>query len=184
MSKIALTPSATGTGVFTISSPATNTDRTLTLPDEAGTVLTSASSLASANLDGALPAISGAALTGIGLVKTGSVTYDTATATGTQAITGVGFTPKLISLWAVTDSVDEYSDGFSDGTTNIVSYGISGGIAGAWRSSSAYIIFLYEGSTVRTTSTLQSFDADGFTLAHTKTGAKTGTATFNYTVWG
>jgi hypothetical protein len=43
MSKIALTPSATGTGVFTISSPATNTDRTLTLPDEAGTVLTSAS---------------------------------------------------------------------------------------------------------------------------------------------
>ena len=29
MSKIALTPNATGTGVFTISSPATNTDRTL-----------------------------------------------------------------------------------------------------------------------------------------------------------
>jgi hypothetical protein len=43
MSKIALTPNATGTGVFTISSPATNTNRTLTLPDEAGTVLTSAS---------------------------------------------------------------------------------------------------------------------------------------------
>ena len=42
MSKIALTPSASGTGVFTISSPATNTDRTLTLPDEAGVVLTTA----------------------------------------------------------------------------------------------------------------------------------------------
>jgi hypothetical protein len=40
MSKIALTPNATGTGVFTISSPATNTNRTLTLPDEAGTVVT------------------------------------------------------------------------------------------------------------------------------------------------
>jgi hypothetical protein len=52
MSKIALTPNATGTGVFTISSPATNTNRTLTLPDEAGTVLTSASSLASDNLTG------------------------------------------------------------------------------------------------------------------------------------
>jgi hypothetical protein len=52
MSKIALTPNASGTGVFTISSPATNTNRTLTLPDEAGTVLTSASSLASANLTG------------------------------------------------------------------------------------------------------------------------------------
>ena len=45
MSKIALTPNASGTGVFTISSPATSTDRTLTLPDEAGTVLTSASSI-------------------------------------------------------------------------------------------------------------------------------------------
>jgi hypothetical protein len=40
MSKISITPNASGTGVFTISSPATNTDRTLTLPDEAGTVLT------------------------------------------------------------------------------------------------------------------------------------------------
>jgi hypothetical protein len=39
MSKIALTPSATGTGVFTISSPATNTNRTLTLPDITGTLV-------------------------------------------------------------------------------------------------------------------------------------------------
>ena len=39
MSKIALTPNATGTGVFTIASPATNTDRTLTLPDEAGSIV-------------------------------------------------------------------------------------------------------------------------------------------------
>ena len=45
MSKISITPNASGTGVFTIASPATNTDRTLTLPDEAGTVLTSASSI-------------------------------------------------------------------------------------------------------------------------------------------
>jgi hypothetical protein len=59
MSKIALTPNASGTGVFTISSPATNTNRTLTLPDEAGTVLTSASSLASANLTGTVT-VSGA----------------------------------------------------------------------------------------------------------------------------
>ena len=38
MSKIALTPNASGTGVFTIASPNSNTDRTLTLPDEAGTL--------------------------------------------------------------------------------------------------------------------------------------------------
>ena len=52
MSKISITPSATGTGVFTIASPATNTDRTLTLPDEAGTVLTSASSIPTSVLTG------------------------------------------------------------------------------------------------------------------------------------
>ena len=62
MSKIALTPNASGTGVFTIASPATNTNRTLTLPDEAGTVLTTASSLSAANL--ADDSITSAKLTG------------------------------------------------------------------------------------------------------------------------
>jgi hypothetical protein len=38
MSNIAIQGAATGTGVFTLASPATNTDRTLTLPDEAGTL--------------------------------------------------------------------------------------------------------------------------------------------------
>ena len=65
MSKIALTPDVDGTGTLSIVSPNTNTNRTLTLPDESGTVLTSVSTLASANLDGALPAISGAALTSL-----------------------------------------------------------------------------------------------------------------------
>ena len=54
MSKIALTPNASGSGTFTIASPNSNTDRTLTLPDEAGTVLTSASSIPVANLDSAV----------------------------------------------------------------------------------------------------------------------------------
>ena len=38
MSNIAIKGAATGTGVFTLESPATNTNRTLTLPDEAGTM--------------------------------------------------------------------------------------------------------------------------------------------------
>ena len=51
MSKISITPNASGTGVFTISSPATNIDRTLTLPDEAGTIITTATPNALTNLD-------------------------------------------------------------------------------------------------------------------------------------
>jgi hypothetical protein len=39
MSNIALTPNASGTGTFTIASPNSNTDRTLTLPDATGTVV-------------------------------------------------------------------------------------------------------------------------------------------------
>ena len=38
MSNIAITPNASGTGVFTIASPNSNTNRTLTLPDATGTV--------------------------------------------------------------------------------------------------------------------------------------------------
>jgi hypothetical protein len=90
MSKIALTPNATGTGVFTISSPATNTNRTLTLPDEAGTVLTSASSLASANLTGTVT------------VSGGNVGIGTALPTQLLSIYGSGGTlagTAAISLW-------------------------------------------------------------------------------------
>ncbi len=43
MSKVALSGNALGTGTFTIASPNSNTDRTLTLPDATGTILTSAS---------------------------------------------------------------------------------------------------------------------------------------------
>jgi hypothetical protein len=37
MSKVTIQGDASGTGIFTIASPNSNTDRTLVLPDEAGT---------------------------------------------------------------------------------------------------------------------------------------------------
>jgi hypothetical protein len=40
MSKISLAPDASGTGIFTIASPNSNTNRTLTLPDDTGTIVT------------------------------------------------------------------------------------------------------------------------------------------------
>lgn len=42
MSKVAITGNTSGTGVFTVASPNSNVDRVLTLPDESGTVLTTA----------------------------------------------------------------------------------------------------------------------------------------------
>ena len=46
MSKIALSGNASGTGTFTITSPNSNSDRTLTLPDNSGTVITTGSTFA------------------------------------------------------------------------------------------------------------------------------------------
>tara|TARA_R110000868_G_scaffold210083_2_gene460038 strand:- start:329 stop:1075 length:747 start_codon:yes stop_codon:yes gene_type:complete len=65
MSNIVIKGAATGSGTFTLEAPAMNTDRVLVLPDEAGTVLTSASDLVATKLTGALPAIDGSAVTGI-----------------------------------------------------------------------------------------------------------------------
>lgn len=45
MSKVAIAGNVSGTGTITVAAPNTNTDYTLTLPAETGTVLTSASSL-------------------------------------------------------------------------------------------------------------------------------------------
>ena len=42
MSKVKIQPNASGTGIFSIAAPATNTDRTLTLPDVDATVMTTA----------------------------------------------------------------------------------------------------------------------------------------------
>ena len=82
MAKVKIQGNASGTGVLTIAAPNTSTDRTITLPDATGTLLDENSSLPAANLTGtvadaristltaskltgALPAISGASLTGL-----------------------------------------------------------------------------------------------------------------------
>ena len=45
MSKISLEPNASGAGTFTLAAPNSNTNRTLTLPDEAGVVVTDTSDI-------------------------------------------------------------------------------------------------------------------------------------------
>ena len=56
MSNVKIEGNASGTGTFTIAAPNSNTDRTLTLPDEAGTVLTSVSDVAASALTGDIAA--------------------------------------------------------------------------------------------------------------------------------
>lgn len=55
MSKVAISGNASGTGTFTIASPATNLDRVLTLPDETTTLATPSSVLTQFNASGSAP---------------------------------------------------------------------------------------------------------------------------------
>ena len=114
MSKIALTPNASGTGVFTISSPATNTNRTLTLPDEAGTVLTSASSIPTSVLTGNITQNAGPAfsayLTPYQNISTGTYTkvalnnehFDTSSCFDTS---NYRFTPTVAGYYQVSSNI-------------------------------------------------------------------------------
>ena len=71
MSKIALTPNASGTGTFTFAAPGTNTDRTLTLPDASGTLATTADIPdAGTTLLGTIATTSGTSVTLSGLTLT------------------------------------------------------------------------------------------------------------------
>jgi hypothetical protein len=106
MSKIALSSNPSGTGTFTLASPATNTDRTLTLPDVTTTLVgTDATqtltnkTIASSQLTGALPAIDGSALTGIvtgGMTLLGTLTTTSGTS---QTLSGLVLTSyKMLML--------------------------------------------------------------------------------------
>lgn len=118
MSKIALTPNASGTGTLTIAAPNTSTDRTLTLPDVTTTLVgTDATqtltnkSIASSQLTGALPAIDGSALTGIvtgGMTLLGTLTT---TSGSTQTLSGLTLT-SYQQVWAVFKNVSPTSVAF------------------------------------------------------------------------
>jgi hypothetical protein len=82
MSKIALSGNASGTGTFTIASPNSNSDRTLNLPDNSGTVLTSSSNLVG--------------VTGVGKVlQVVSATTSTQVSSSTATFVDTGLTASI-----------------------------------------------------------------------------------------
>ena len=55
MSLVKIQGNASGTGIFTVAAPNSNTDRTLTLPDSTGTLATAESTLSQFNASGSAP---------------------------------------------------------------------------------------------------------------------------------
>lgn len=113
-------------------------------------------------------------------VKVGSFTRDSSLATGTQAVTGLGFSPKALIIVAGQTSSSEVSWGFNDAITGrtISDYNLI--TAGIYNTDQARLIGCFESGANYYLGTLSSFDADGFTISWTKAGLPTGTLTMNY----
>jgi hypothetical protein len=108
MSKIALSGNASGTGTLTIAAPNTNTDYTLTLPTEAGTVLTSGGAIdVNANAPADSLAINSSGNVGIGTSSLISgAKFQVKTATDKNFFIGtnsVGYLNDAGSSWVQTD---------------------------------------------------------------------------------
>lgn len=125
---------------------------------------------------------SGQPLAGGLQVKVGSFTRDLTTASGTQAITGVGFTPKAVLFLGVRDGGLLDTKGVDTlAAANCILQGYdSNQFLGA-----AYSIYFYHGSEVdRQRALITTLGADGFTLTWTKDGSPTGTGTVVYLAIG
>ena len=115
--------------------------------------------------------IDGAGLTS----ETGSFTRDISTASGTQAITGVGFQPTALIVFVGGGGVGRASWGMasSDGSEVCVNHyhNVSSDQFEHWSN----LIRIEYGSGENYRGDLTSFDTDGFTITWTKAGSPTGT---------
>lgn len=114
--------------------------------------------------------------------KAGSITRDISTASGTQAVTGVGFKPKaVIFLQNATSAWNSGSVGFDDGSAPFAVANNNGASAGTWIASALNSIVAAPNAGITdAVAKITSLDADGFTLTWVKTGSPTGTTNIFY----
>lgn len=119
-------------------------------------------------------------------VKVGSFTRDMSLASGTQAVTGVGFKPKAIIFLANVNNTGQTSIGIgalpntATGPFSSVSLNSRNATAtGTWSTNSG-TVFAYQSGSAYYNGNLSTLDSDGFTMSWTKTGATTGTLEVNY----
>jgi len=128
------------------------------------------------NIDsGATIANSGTA-TGFGgglSAKTLNVVYNTATASGDQVITGVGFLPKAVIVINGVAHSAKVSIATSDGTTNQGIMSKDNITADQWDNMSKVASTVHSSGNLAQ-AVVKTFDADGMTLTWTKTGSPTG----------
>jgi hypothetical protein len=116
MSKVSLAGNASGTGIFTIASPNSNTDRTLTLPDNTGTLVTNTSgsvsqSMLATGVAGTGPAFSVVRSTSQSIsagtfvkVQFDSELFDTANSF--DSTTNYRFTPQVAGYYQINANIN------------------------------------------------------------------------------
>jgi hypothetical protein len=116
--------------------------------------------------------------------KTVQVLRDMSLASGTQAVTGVGFEPKMVFLIATQTNVTQVaswgltSSVFGAGAPIRAMYDNGYFIPGSWFAQGRLVrVRKNAGDTDNYRATLASFDSDGFTLDWVKTGSPTGSLT-------
>lgn len=104
--------------------------------------------------------------------KIGTTTRDLTSASGTQAITGVGFKPSLVQFFVAGGStlVGEGSWGVDDGTTAKAVLG-NYAAAGTFAFDNSFSISIIESGAALQQAKITALGADGFTLTWTKTGS-------------
>ena len=106
---------------------------------------------------------------------------DTAAASGTQAVTGLGFSPKAVIFLSDQGGVaTDTSFGVDSGSNQGAVFWNHPTTASSFQDSIDYSIFSQETSTADYRGEVSSLDADGFTVNWTRTGAPTGTIRIVY----
>ena len=119
MSKITLSPNASGTGTFTIASPNSNTDRTLNLPDASGTILTTAT--AGVPVGGpAFSAYASGTQTGLTNSTYTKVLFDTEEFDTNSNYSSSRFTPTVAGYYQINSTVTSPVTNTSFGLTAVI----------------------------------------------------------------
>lgn len=113
-------------------------------------------------------------------MKIGSFLRAMADASGTQAVSGIGFKPSLVIFLSNRSGTAATSIGCDDGTLHYVIADNQLAAADTWLNLTTYSINMQQGAGVMYQGKIDSLDADGFTIAWLKTGATAGTMRVMY----
>jgi len=110
----------------------------------------------------------------------GSTTRNLTTESGTQVITGVGFTPKIIDFIYADDVTIKSGQGWDNGTSHKALVWAHGLTANTFAVDPSYSIVVYVDGSNYYKGQVTTLGSDGFTITWEKTGSPTGTLNIVY----